>query len=271
MRDARRVQCDGKAGSPLRLRRETCSRCHHHGRCQRQDRAVRLAQGPALLTRGALPKHNALTIGNAIARAMTEMQQGRILIELRNFALGLTLSVGSACIGGGCGARAGDGEWRAVPRDAVFETGDTWRVGSERYRLYGVQACLRGMVYTGQDGRKRDCGDASLTMATGLIRALSPSCAPVARRSEVSTYFVVCYADMVSPHGNRRVDLGTALIASGFAFAALDAIGRPVNTAYAVAEAQAKTAKAGLWTAPDLPYPNIVLLKALHAAPGGTP
>ena len=199
------------------------------------------------------------------------MQQGRILIELRNFALGLTLSVGSACIGGGGGARAEDGEWRAVPRDAVFETGDTWRVGSERYRLYGVQACLRGTVYTGQDGRKRDCGDASLTMATGLIRALSTPCAPVARRPEVSTAYVVCYADTKSPHGDQRVDLGTALIASGFAFAALDASGRPVNAAYSAAEAQAKSARAGLWAAPDLPYPNTVLLKALHAASGGMP
>ena len=151
-----------------------------------------------------------------------------------------------------------------MPREAIFETGDTWRIGTERYRLYGVQACLRNTSYTGADGRKRDCGDASLSMLTGLIRALSPSCAPVARRPDVATAFVVCYADTLSSGGQRRIDLGTALIASGFAFAALDASGRAVNSNYVVAETAAKTAKVGLWASPDLPHPNLVLLKAIN-------
>ena len=202
---------------------------------------------------------------------MTEMQQGWILTELRELALGLTLVAASVSAGGIGGARAEDGAWRPVPRETVFETGDTWRVGADLYRLYGVQACLRGMGYTGSDGRRRDCGDASLSMLTGLTRTLSPSCATVARRPEIGTAYVVCYADPISSHGNQRVALGTALIASGFAFAALDTSGRPVNAAYSAAEAQARSARVGLWAAPDLPHPNSVLLKALHAAPRVTP
>ena len=201
------------------------------------------------------------------------MQQGRILTTFRELALGLVLAaVGSAASAEELGAvHRQDSSWKPVPREATFETGDAWRVGPDRYRLYGVQACLRGTAYTGPDGRKRDCGDASLSMLTGLIRTLSPACAAIARRPEVGTDFVVCYADTVSPRGRQRIDLGTALIASGFAFAALDANGRPVNAAYSAAEAEAKSGRAGLWAAPDLPYPNTVLLKALHAGPGGRP
>jgi len=202
---------------------------------------------------------------------MTEMQQGRTLTMMRGLALYLTLVAGTASAAAIDGVRTGAEAWRPVPQEATFETGDTWRVGGDHYRLYGVQACLRGTAYTGPDGRKRDCGDASLSMLAGLIRTLSPSCAPVARRPEVSTAFVVCYADTNSPRGRQRVDLGTALIASGFAFAALDASGRPVNPGYFAAEAQAKSGRTGLWASPDLPHPNIVLLKALHAAPGGKP
>ena len=189
----------------------------------------------------------------------------------RELALCLILVAGPAFAEELGAARKGAEAWRPVPREATFETGDTWRVGGDHYRLYGVQACLRGTAYTGPDGRKRDCGDASLSMLAGLIRTLSPSCAPVARRTEVSTAYVVCYADTNSPRGRQRVDLGTALIASGFAFAALDANGRPVNPGYFAAEMQAKSGRIGLWASPDLPHPNIVLLKALHAAPGGTP
>ncbi len=202
---------------------------------------------------------------------MTEMQQGRTLTMTRELALCLMLAAGTASATEPDFARKRNGSWQSVPRGAVFETGDAWSIGSDRYRLYGVQACLRGTAYTGADGRKRDCGDASLSMLAGLIRTLSPSCAPVARRPEVGTAFVVCYADTTSPGGRQRVDLGTALIASGFAFAALYPSGRPVNAAYLVAETQAKSGRTGLWASPDLPHPNVVLLKALHPAPEGTP
>ena len=36
--------------------------------------------------------------------------------------------------------------WFPIPPDATYETGDTWTAGGKRYRLYGVQSCLRGHV-----------------------------------------------------------------------------------------------------------------------------
>lgn len=177
-------------------------------------------------------------------------------------------SVLSVCVGVSGAAVAGDaGAWSPVPPTAVFETGDTWRVDALRYRLYGVQACIRGTTYTGSDGRGRDCGEVSLAMLAGLIRTLKPFCTPVAHRPDIGTAFVVCYADAPGALG-RRIDLGTALIAGGFAFAALDAGGRSVNAAYRVAEEEARRSRAGLWTARDVPDPNAMLFKALPAKSG---
>jgi endonuclease YncB( thermonuclease family) len=70
------------------------------------------------------------------------------------------------------------------------------------------------------------------------------------------TNFVVCYADTPTPQGLQRVELGTALIASGFAFVARTQEGRPVNFPYLVAEQEAKAARAGLWAFPDTPNPT---------------
>jgi endonuclease YncB( thermonuclease family) len=61
-----------------------------------------------------------------------------------------------------------------------------------------------------------------------------------------------------------RIDLGTALIATGFAFAALKPDGQPVHAPYFVAQLVAQRAKAGLWAFPDLPEPNAIILRALH-------
>ncbi len=56
----------------------------------------------------------------------------------------------------------------------------------------------------------------------------------------------------------------TALIASGFAFAALQPDGKPVHLPYFVAELDAKRARAGLWAFADLPEPGPIILKALR-------
>jgi endonuclease YncB( thermonuclease family) len=158
-------------------------------------------------------------------------------------------------------------QWFAIPNNAVFQTGDTWTVNGQRYRLYGVQSCIRGTAYSAADGSKRDCGDASLAMLTGLVKAWRPFCAAIATNPQDSTSFVICYADTTTPQGSQRVELGTALIASGFAFAALTQEGRPVSFPYLVAEQEAKAARAGLWAFPDTPNPNAVLLNALKSAP----
>lgn len=157
--------------------------------------------------------------------------------------------------------------WAAIPENALYETGDTWITGGQRFRLYGVQACLRGTAFTNASGQRRDCGEASLAMLISLIRDYRPLCAPVLEGAPNSIRYVTC---VVAPRGiqsaGSRIDLGTALIASGFAFAALQPDGKPVHLPYFVAELDAKRAKAGLWAFADLPAPGPIILKTLRAA-----
>jgi endonuclease YncB( thermonuclease family) len=66
--------------------------------------------------------------------------------------------------------------------------------------------------------------------------------------------------------GRSTLDLGTILITEGFAFAAADANGKPINFAYAVVEGDAQRARRGLWAATDLPHPTRILMDAARAA-----
>ena len=118
----------------------------------------------------------------------------------------------------------------------------------KRFRLYGVMACDRGRSFTNATGIKHDCGEASLAMLVSLIRDLNPVCTEVAMDEKAGVTHVICLAlpDRGAAKGSR-IDLGTALISSGFGFAARDMSGRPVHGEYSVAEEVAKRNKAGLW------------------------
>lgn len=155
--------------------------------------------------------------------------------------------------------------WFAISDRVIFETGDSWQADGQRFRLYGVQACLRRTLVTNAKGLKRDCGEASLAMLASLVRDLAPLCAPVLGPTVHGIRYVTCLA---SPRSGKaagsRIDLGTALIASGFAFAALQRDGKPVHMPYFVAEMDAKRAKAGLWAFADLPEPGPIILRALR-------
>ncbi|KIU53108.1 MULTISPECIES: thermonuclease family protein [Nitrobacteraceae] len=158
-----------------------------------------------------------------------------------------------------------ESHWFAVPTTALYLTGDSWSDAGVTYRLYGVQACLRGTSFTNGHGLKRDCGEASLTMLVALTRDLRPVCYDAAEQPETRTVFVFCVATRISGAGaGSRIDLGTALIATGFAFAALKPDGQPVHPPYFIAELVAQRAKAGLWDFADLPDPNAIILRALH-------
>lgn len=141
----------------------------------------------------------------------------------------------------------------------ALESGETWSEGGQRYRLYGVQSCLRGTTFTNKAGVKRDCGEASLSVLVAFIKDTRPACAPVAKGATV--VYVVCFATV----GGQKLDLGTVLISQGYAFAALDPQGLPLNPAYAVAEQDAKTHKAGLWAFPDVTHPSILLGRSTTA------
>jgi endonuclease YncB( thermonuclease family) len=149
------------------------------------------------------------------------------------------------------------------PQDGVeFLTGDTWRVGGQTYRLYGVQSCIRGTRFTNAAGAKKDCGEASLAYTAAIVRDGHPRCTAVAQAGNPPIVYTVCAATV----GRSTLDLGTILITEGFAFAAADANGKPINFAYAVVEGDAQRARRGLWAATDLPHPTRILMDAARAA-----
>lgn len=162
-------------------------------------------------------------------------------------------------------AEATAARWLPVPANALYLTGDSWADAGVTYRLYGVQSCLRGTSFTNAHGLRRDCGEASLAMLVALTRDLRPQCYDAAEQPRTRTVFVFCVATRVTGAGTgARIDLGTALIATGFAFAALKPDGQPVHAPYFVAQLVAQRAKAGLWAFPDLPDPNAIILRTLH-------
>ena len=161
-------------------------------------------------------------------------------------------------------AQTAPNRWAPIPDNAVFETGDTWMANGQRFRLYGVQACLRGTFFTNTAGVKRDCGEASLAMLVSLVRDLRPVCTTVAWNDTSAISLVTCIAilDRGAAKGSR-IDLGTALISGGFGFAALKSDSQPVHQSYFVAQIVAQKGKSGLWAYPDLPEPNTLILRAM--------
>ncbi|CAG0986831.1 MAG: thermonuclease family protein [Rhizobiaceae bacterium] len=144
----------------------------------------------------------------------------------------------------------------------TLESGDSWQDGDRHFRLFGVQACLRGTVYTDRSGARRDCGEASLAVLAAYIADTHPVCAPVAQTDK--TVFVSCYAAI----GADRLDLANLMISSGFAFASLDERGLPHHTPYAVVEQTAREKKVGLWQFDDVQHPALLLGQS--AARGST-
>lgn len=168
--------------------------------------------------------------------------------------------------------QAAPATWFPVPASAVYRTGDGWDDAGVVYRLYGVQACLRGTSFTNAHGLRRDCGEASLAMLVALVRDLRPQCYGAARLPRDGIVLVFCVATRTAGAGaGSRIDLGTALIVSGYAFAALKPDGTAVHAPYGVAEDLARRSRAGLWAYPDLPLPGAIILRALAAPPGGAP
>lgn len=138
----------------------------------------------------------------------------------------------------------------------TLESGDSWSDGTQHFRLYGMQACLRGTVYTDKSGTRRDCGEASLAILAAYIADTRPLCAQVARSAE--TAFVSCYATI----GSDRLDLAILMISSGCAFASLDPRGLPHHAPYAVVEQAAREKKIGLWQFDDVQHPAVLLGQA---------
>ncbi|TIV93047.1 MAG: thermonuclease family protein [Mesorhizobium sp.] len=130
----------------------------------------------------------------------------------------------------------------AVSKSAQLLTGDTWRDGDHIFRLYGVQSCLRGTSAEESNGNKVDCGNTSLAHLAALFDSAAVTCQPIGYALDKAV-FVVCGAQL----DGETIDVGTALIATGYAFAATTAKGKAVNENYLVAEINAKMKRTGLW------------------------
>ena len=129
-----------------------------------------------------------------------------------------------------------------VANNIQIESGDTWTQDGVKYRLYGVQSCLRGTDFV-QSAQSSDCGFASIAQFAALVQTSPASCQPLAAAND-GAVFVVCGAKV----GEVTIDVGTALIASGYAFAAVAKSGAPVNPNYLITELVAKSARQGLWS-----------------------
>ncbi|MCM2294702.1 thermonuclease family protein [Allorhizobium sp. BGMRC 0089] len=157
-------------------------------------------------------------------------------------------------------ANAAQAGYFDVPPTVTLESGDTWRLDGQRYRIYGIQSCLRGTAYTDKAGHKQDCGNASLAMLAAYIADGHPQCAPLIKEEKIT--YVVCYIRVA----NEILDLANVMITSGFAFTALNIEGLPYVPTYAVAEQTARQKKSGLWQFPDFPHPSVILSKLAFQA-----
>ncbi|PJR12843.1 thermonuclease family protein [Sinorhizobium meliloti] len=151
-------------------------------------------------------------------------------------------------------------EFMPFPFAAQFETGDTWIANGRRYRLYGLQTCLRGTPVTLSPGVVRDCGELNVIMAQALIRDTKPVCTKL-KDLDQNNAVVVCQTTT----GQRAYDLATYMIAQGWGFAAVDGAGQLIVPGYRVAEETARNASVGLWAYSDLPHPVSVLMQQQKA------
>lgn len=166
-------------------------------------------------------------------------------------------------LGPAAGVAAPAGYFDLAP-GVTLTSGESWSDGVKNYRLYGVQSCLRSTTYTNAAGRIADCGEASLAMFAAYIKDTKPVCAPVIVLGEIT--YVMCYSSV----GGEQLDLGTLLVSSGFAFAALDKDGLPYSANYAVAEQTAREEKRGLWQFSDVQHPAIALAIEANKPAGNT-
>lgn len=160
-------------------------------------------------------------------------------------------------------------QWLPFPPNATFETGDSWLANGQRFRLYGVQSCLRGTFFFNAQSQRVDCGEAGVAMLAAMVRDLKPLCNVSARSGDLA--HVVCIANVTVQGRATRLDLATALITAGYSFAAFNPDGRPVHEPYLVAQVAAQQAKRGFHALADVPDPNVILLRALRSQAPTTP
>lgn len=144
-------------------------------------------------------------------------------------AAGLALGAGAAC-----GAQE-----RVTGRANVID-GDSFKIGAAQIRLFGIDA-PEGRQSCTREGEPWRCGDAAAAELRRLTRGRDVTC--IARDRDI-------YGRMVATCRLGDLDLGSALVSSGFAVAY-----RLYSQDYVADERAARAAKRGLWagefTRPD--------------------
>lgn len=125
----------------------------------------------------------------------------------------------------------------SAPASAVrVVDGDTLKVGEATVRLAGLDAPERGQPCQKADGTLFDCGEAAARYLAALVHRRSLAC-DVAGRDRYGRFVGICRAE--------GRDLAEAMVASGWAIAVAE--GRRGQARYGVAEAQARSARNGMW------------------------
>jgi endonuclease YncB( thermonuclease family) len=124
----------------------------------------------------------------------------------------------------------------APPSGVRVVDGDTLRLGEATVRLAGLDAPERGQPCQRSDGTRFDCGEAAARQLAALVQRRGVTC-NIARRDRYGRAVGVCHAE--------GRDLAEAMVASGWAIAVTE--GRRGQARYGVAEAQARSARQGLW------------------------
>lgn len=151
-----------------------------------------------------------------------------------------------------------------IPKGVIYLTGDSWDQGGTVVRLFGVQSCIRGTTLKTENG-EIDCGEISMAFLANFMKSSPTKCQGIIQTESPPLYHVICKSTV----GDNEVDLGTALILKGFAFAMNDSGGKPVNIQYYIAEQEAKEKRAGLWKFDKFPHPNAIIKAAVNGIQNG--
>ncbi len=121
--------------------------------------------------------------------------------------------------------------------------GHRWVEGGRTFELYGVGPCEQGRALSDDIGRTAECRVLATARLAALFSTAGVTCRAVDKAIDVGVVPVVCVVEL----GDDKFDLGMALIAGGYGFAALGDDGRPVVKNYLVAELSAKVDRQGIW------------------------
>lgn len=117
---------------------------------------------------------------------------------------------------------------------ATVTDGDTIRIGSERIRLFGIDAPERSQTCEGRDGQIYECGRDASAVMTELTRGRTVTCSQVDRDR---------YGRMVATCSTESGDLGAAMVQRGWA---VDFRRYDKACTYCADEAAAKAAGIGM-------------------------